>query len=70
MKIIWTEKALTSFEEIINYLINKFGSNTALNFYEETMSIIESIDKNNDIGKRIVLTIVFIVNLLLLKKLQ
>lgn len=70
MKIIWTEKALTSFEEIINYLINKFGSNTALNFYKETMSIIESIDKNNDIGKRIVLTIVFIVNLLLLKKLQ
>jgi len=53
MKIIWTEKALTSFEEIINYLINKFGSNTTLKFYEETMSIIESIDKNNDIGKRI-----------------
>ena len=53
MKIIWTEKALTSFEEIIDYLINKFGSNVAQNFYEETISIIESIDKNNDIGKRI-----------------
>ena len=53
MKIIWTEKALTSFEEIINYLTNKFGHNTALNFYEEAIFIIESIDRNNNIGKRI-----------------
>ncbi|MGY0407759.1 MAG: type II toxin-antitoxin system RelE/ParE family toxin [Polaribacter sp.] len=52
MKIIWTESAVNSLEERLDYLDTKFGANIALNFYKETMKIIESIDHNNDIGKR------------------
>lgn len=53
MKVIWTDTAVLSFEYTIDYLIKKFGVSSAENFYNEVMTIIDSINKNNDIGVRV-----------------
>jgi len=53
MKIIWTEKAVDSMDEILQYLTEYFGLAVSLSFYSQCMEVVESIHTYNDIGKRL-----------------
>ena len=53
-KIIWTKTAHDSLDEILQYLTEKFGEKIALIFFNECMEVVESINRFNDIGIRLI----------------
>ncbi len=53
MKIIWTRTATNSLDEIVDYINTKFGKKIGLAFFNECISVVESIHQYNDIGTRL-----------------
>jgi plasmid stabilization system protein ParE len=51
MEIIWTNTALESFEEIVDYITAKFTLKEANDFINSTDSIINMIKQNSRIGR-------------------
>jgi plasmid stabilization system protein ParE len=52
MKIIWTETALESYEEIVNYISYKFTMKEAVDFLDKTEAILVVISNNFEAGSR------------------
>ena len=52
MKIIWTETALESFEEITDYIIYKFTIKEALDFLDKTEAALKIISNNSEVGSQ------------------
>lgn len=52
MKIIWTETALESYEEIIDYISYKFTMKEAVDFLDKTEVSLVIISNNFEIGSQ------------------
>ena len=52
MKIIWTETALESFEEIVNYISYKFTMKEAVYFLDKTEASLTIISNNFEVGRQ------------------
>ncbi len=52
MKIIWTETALESFEEIVDYISNKFTLKEANDFLDKTEASLIIISNNLEVGSQ------------------
>lgn len=52
MKIIWTETALESFEEIVDYINNKFTLKEANDFLDKTEASLIIISNNLEVGSQ------------------
>lgn len=52
MKIIWTETALESFEEIVDYISNKFTLKEANDFLDKTEASLIIISNNLEVGNQ------------------
>lgn len=52
MKIIWTETALESYEEIVNYISHKFTMKEAVDFLDKTEARLVNISNNFEIGSQ------------------
>jgi plasmid stabilization system protein ParE len=52
MKIIWTETALESYEEIVDYISNKFTMKEAGDFLDKTEAALVIISTNFEVGSQ------------------
>lgn len=52
MKIIWTETALESYEEIVDYISFKFTSKEAVDFLDKTEASLLIISNNFEVGSQ------------------
>ena len=52
MKIIWTETALESYEEIVNYIKYKFTMKEAVDFLNKTEASLLIISNNIEVGSQ------------------
>lgn len=52
MKIIWTETALESYEEIIDYINYKFSMKEVVDFIDKTEAILSIISNNFEVGSQ------------------
>ena len=51
MRIIWSRKAASSFNQIETYILSKFGEKTQQEFREEVESIVNTLAIMPEIGK-------------------
>lgn len=51
MKILWTKKAQTSFDQIIEFLQEEWNLNSAIKFVQKTNSFIETLKEQPKIGR-------------------
>lgn len=49
-EIVWTKRALSKFNKIIDYLESEWGENTTSRFVKRTYDIIELISELPDLG--------------------
>lgn len=49
-EIVWTKRALSKFNKIIDYLESEWGENTTSSFVKRTYDIIELISELPDLG--------------------
>ena len=49
MKIIWSKTSELTFDEIINYIENKFGILVSENYYSDVISTVEDIKNNPEL---------------------
>ena len=52
MKIIWTETALESYEEIVTYISHKFTMKEAVDFLDKTEASLIIISNNFEVGSQ------------------
>lgn len=50
MKIVWTDTALKSYEEIVDYIVFKFTTREAIVFIDKTATATDTILNNKKIG--------------------
>jgi plasmid stabilization system protein ParE len=52
VKILWTKAAQSSFDNIVDYLKNKWSINSAIKFVNKTIVFLDILQKHPEIGKK------------------
>ena len=50
-KIGWNKKAQTTFDKIVDYLLDEFGESSAKKFINKVNNFLELIEQNPEVGK-------------------
>ncbi|XOV93186.1 MAG: type II toxin-antitoxin system RelE/ParE family toxin [Bacteroidota bacterium] len=50
MKILWTKKAQTRFQEIISYILTEFGEKPSISFKDKVFDFLELLERFPQLG--------------------